>query len=58
MKDADPESWVESEHGARFVERLLTLAGTARKRCVDLLEWLTQAMKASLTGVPIPAFQA
>jgi len=29
VKDADPESWVESEHGARFVERLLTLAGTA-----------------------------
>jgi len=49
---------VESEHGARFVERILTLAGTARKRGVDLLEWLTQAMKASLTGEPIPVFQA
>lgn len=49
---------VESEHGARFVERMLTLAGTARRRGVDLLEWLTQAMEASLMGMPAPAFTA
>ena len=49
---------VESEHGARFVERMLTLAGTARKRGIDLLEWLAQAMTASLTGAPAPAFRA
>ncbi len=49
---------VESEHGARFVERMLTLAGTARKRGVDLLEWLTQAMKASLVGIAAPDFTA
>jgi len=49
---------VESEHGARFVERMLTLAGTARKRGIDLLEWLGQAMTASLTGAPAPAFRA
>lgn len=48
---------VESEHGARFVERMLTLAGTARKPGVDLLEWLTQAMTASLAGAPASAFQ-
>lgn len=49
---------VESEHGARFVERMLTLAGTARKRGVELLEWLAQAMIASLAGTPAPAFRA
>ena len=49
---------VESEHGARFVERILTLAGTARKRGIDLLEWLAQAMTASLYGKPATAFQA
>jgi len=49
---------VESEHGARFVERMLILAGTARKRGIDLLEWLAQAMTASLTVVPAPAFHA
>lgn len=36
---------VESEHGARFVERMLLLAGTARKQGINLLEWLTQALK-------------
>lgn len=49
---------VESDHGARFVERMLTLAGTARKRGVELLEWLAQAMIASLAGTPAPAFRA
>lgn len=49
---------VESEHGARFVERMLTLAGTARKRGIDLLDWLAQAMTRSLGGLPAPAFQA
>ncbi len=49
---------VESEHGARFVERMLTLAGTARKQGIDLLEWLAQAITASLTGASVCAFQA
>jgi transposase len=48
---------VESEHGARFVERMLTLAGTARKRGIDLLEWLAQAMTASLAKASAPAFR-
>jgi transposase len=49
---------VESEHGARFVERMLTLAGTARKRGIDLLEWLAQAMTARLNEALAPVFRA
>jgi transposase len=48
---------VESEHGARFVERMLTLAGTARKRGIDLLEWFAQAMIANLSGIAAPTFR-
>ena len=49
---------VDSEDGARFVERMLTLAGTARRRGIDLLQWLTRALQAKLEGQPAPAFQA
>ena len=49
---------VESEHGARFVERMLTLAGTARKRDINLLEWLVQALQTALMAKPAPSFQA
>lgn len=49
---------VDSEEGARFVERMLTLAGTARKRGVHLLNWLTAAIQARLQGLPAPVFQA
>jgi transposase len=49
---------VESEHVVRFVERMLTLAGTARKRGINLLEWLAQARTASRTGTPAPVFRA
>lgn len=48
---------VESTKGAAFVERMLTLAGTARKRSVDLLEWLTQSIKAKLSGQSTPPFK-
>jgi len=48
---------VDSEDGARFVERMLTLAGTARRRGINLLEWLTFALQAKLEGRPAPAFQ-
>ena len=48
---------VQSESGCRFVERLLTLVGTARKRSIDLLEWLTQALQADLEGQPVPSFE-
>jgi transposase len=46
---------INSEAGARFVERILTLAGTTRRRGVDLLDWLTEAIQAELDGVPPPA---
>jgi hypothetical protein len=45
----------DSEGGCRFVERMLTVAGTARKRGVDLLDWLTRAIQAELNGIPPPA---
>lgn len=48
---------VESEHGARFVERILTLSGTFRKRGLDLLEWLARAIQADLDGEPAPSIQ-
>ena len=47
----------QSESGCRFVERLLTLVGTARKRSIDLLDWLTRAIQADLEGQPTPAFE-
>jgi transposase len=47
----------DSEGGCRFVERMLTIAGTARKRSIDLLDWLTQALQAKIEGLPAPAFR-
>jgi len=47
----------QSESGCRFVERLLTLVGTARKRSIDLLDWLTRAIQADLEGQPAPSFE-
>ena len=38
-------------------ERMLTLVGTARKRSIDLLDWLTRAIQADLEGRAAPAFQ-
>jgi transposase len=49
---------VDSEEGARFVERMLTLAGTARRRGIDLLQWLTCALQARLEDRSAPAFRA
>ena len=48
----------QSESGCRFVERLLTLVGTARKRSIDLLDWLTRAIQADLEGKPAPSFES
>ena len=47
----------DSEGGCRFVERMLTVAGTARKRGIDLLDWLSQALQARNQGVPAPALR-
>lgn len=49
---------VESEDGAHFVERMLTLVGTARRRGIDLLDWMTRTIQASLEGKPAPEFKA
>lgn len=46
---------VNSEAGALFVERILTLTGTTRRRGLDLLGWLTQAIQAGLDGAAPPA---
>jgi len=46
---------VNSLVGAQFVERILTLAGTTRRRGLNLLEWLTRAIQSSLAGIPAPA---
>jgi len=47
----------DREGGCRFVERMLTVAGTARKRGIDLLDWLSQALQAKNAGLPAPAFR-
>jgi transposase len=41
---------INREACARFVERILTLAGTTRRLGVDLLGWLTEAIQAELDG--------
>lgn len=46
-----------SENGCRFAERILTITGTARRRRVDILAWLTRALQARLEGRPAPALQ-
>lgn len=45
-----------SEAGCRYVERMLTLIGTAKLRGVGLLNWLTGAVNAALQGNPAPNF--
>ena len=42
-----------SEAGCRFVERMLTLTGTARRRGIDILDWLTRATQAHQHGAPL-----
>ena len=48
----------EREEGCRFVERMLTIVGTARRRGIDLLDWLTRTVQADLEDRPSPAFWA
>ena len=49
---------VNSDKGARFVERMLTLGGTAKRRGIDFFNWLTQATQARFEGTPAPVFRA
>ena len=44
-----------AEAGCRFVERILTVAGTARRRGVNFLAWLTEAIRSAAAGVPTPS---
>ncbi len=46
----------KSEAGCRYVERMLTLIGTARLRGIKLLSWMTQAVNAHLQGNDAPVF--
>lgn len=43
----------KSERGLRMVERLLTVAETAKKQKRDLLDYLTQALTAYRTAPPL-----
>lgn len=45
-----------SEAGCRYVERMLTLIGTAKLRGIRLLSWMTDAIEAQLHGNPEPDF--
>jgi hypothetical protein len=38
----------DSEGGCRFVQRMLTIAGIARKRGINLLDWLVRAPQARI----------
>lgn len=45
-----------SEAGCRYIERKLTLIGTAKLRGTGLLSWMTDAVEAQLRGNPSPDF--
>ena len=45
---------INSEAGVRFVERILPLAGTTRRRGIDLLNGLTEAIQAERDGISPP----
>jgi len=47
-----------SETGAQFVSRMLSIIGTARRRGVDLLDWLKQARTAFRNGLEPPPLLA
>jgi transposase len=44
----------QSEAGCRFVERLLSVSATLRKRGGRVLDYLTEALNAHRHGLPIP----
>ncbi len=48
----------QTDHGDRFVERLLTLRETCRLQGRRLHDYLTAAITADLNGQPIPALLA
>jgi transposase len=48
----------QSEAGCRFVERLLSVIQTLRQRGGQVLDYLTEALKAHRHGLPPPALPA
>jgi hypothetical protein len=45
----------QSESGSRFVERILTVVMTLRQQKRDVLDYLTEACKASTLGIVSPS---
>lgn len=45
----------DGKHGCRFVERLLTVDATCRRRGHDVLGLLTYCLRARLDGTPAPS---
>ena len=45
----------QSERGRQYVERMLTVVGTARRQQRHVLAWLTDVLQAHRTGAPPPA---
>ena len=44
-----------SEHGSRFVERMLTVVATCRQQEINVLDYLTRCYQAHLDGQPAPS---
>jgi transposase len=44
-----------SEHGSRFVERMLTVVATCRQQDLHVLDYLTRCFQAHLDGQPAPS---
>ena len=45
----------QSEGGLRFVERMLTVAASLKQQGRDLIEFITQALRAKWFGLPVPS---
>jgi len=45
----------QSERGARYVERILTVCATCRLQGRSVIEYLRDACRCHLTGVPVPS---
>ena len=45
----------DSDHGSRFVERMLTVVATCRQQEINLLDYLTRCYQAQLEGQPAPS---
>jgi transposase len=48
----------QSERGLRFVERVMTVAMTLRKRGRDVLDYITRCVRSDLAGVSTPTLSA